>query len=580
MHKENKQISIEIIYYHIPDQYINIIRKNNINIIIDHGHYYCIITMRQLYQLIPNTHIFLKYTCEKCNKQINILGRNITRKLNNYNGHLYCQKCSMHMAFYKYSTDIPISKQQKYFYDLFINIAKLNYQVDKLFIDIAMPQLNIGIEYNGGGHDLSKRLNAMTHKQFINKEWRRRYILQNKNWKMIYIIASHDKINNYSAEEYIQIFNHAYLLLQNEDIVEIYIEDNRILTQTQIVYISDILSHNKKNIRIYTIHQAMKYLNISRKTLYQLHKNKLLLMNSTPYSFKYYIQDQLDEYISHNNKLNKNNFFLKEEAAKYVNVKPYKFDILRMTGELFPQIINQDEYYSKQQLDKCIANKIFDKYLSTTDALNYLNKALNINKQTIPYKLIPIYIINRLNFYTTNQLDKYITNKLYLNTFYTRSEAADYLHLSLATLDRLKQQNLLIPIEDGALYSKKQLDQYLINNNRNINFNDYITIHEATKLYPITYKQLWLLINNNKVSSKRINNMHYILKQDIINYLNRIEPGYITYQEAIKLFKLTKSTIEYLRSSNLVKTIRLDTNYVYCKDDIINYLYKKIIISV
>ena len=575
----NKYISNEKIYYHIPDQYINVIRNNNINIINDHGHYYCIMTMRQLYQIFNNSsRILIKYFCEQCNSLHITNCQNITRKMQKQNGHLYCPKCSMHKSLYKYSNKVPISKQQQYFYNLFNSVAKINYQVGKLFIDIAIPQLNIGIEYNGGGHDFGLKINTMTYSQFIKREWSRRYILLNNNWKIIYIVTPHDKINIYTNEEYIRIFNYAYLLLQDENIVEIYLEDNRILTYTKMAYINDILEYKEKNMQIFSINQTIKYLHISRKTLYHLYDNKILLINSTPYNFKYYTQDQLDEYISLNGKLNKNNFFLKKEAAAYVNVSPYKFDILRITKELFPQIISQDEYYSKQQLNECIMNKIFDKYLSTSEALNYLNTTLNTNKQSMPYKLIPLYTINQLNFYTKEQLDKYISKKLYLNNLYTRKQAAKYLHLSLATLDRLKQQNLLIPIENNYLYSKEQLDNYLISNDRNIDFDNYITVNDAANIYSLTKKQIWNLIYSDKIKSKFINNLHYILKQDLNMYLENIhkfDNEYISAVEIRKLFLLNAELIGSLRRNKKVRSIKQGTKYLYNKKDILVYIDRR-----
>ena len=52
--------------------------------------------------------------------------QNITRKIQNYDGNLWCQKCTLHIkrnqALYKYSS-VPTSKQQMYFYNLFKEIS-------------------------------------------------------------------------------------------------------------------------------------------------------------------------------------------------------------------------------------------------------------------------------------------------------------------------------------------------------------------------------------------------------------------------------------------------------------------------
>ena len=83
--------------------------------------------MQQLYQLFPNSKIIkIKYICIKCNKMIILECQNITRKIQNYDGNLWCQKCTLHIkrnqALYKYSS-VPTSKQQMYFYNLFKEIS-------------------------------------------------------------------------------------------------------------------------------------------------------------------------------------------------------------------------------------------------------------------------------------------------------------------------------------------------------------------------------------------------------------------------------------------------------------------------
>lgn len=101
---------------------------------------------------------------------------------------------------------------------------------------------------------------------------------------MIYIIAKQDRINLYTNDGYIQIFNYVYNLLLQENIVEIYLDDNRILTRTKLIYISDIINKKIRNMQIYAIKQAIKYLHISSKILYH---------------FRYYLKNQLDEFYNH-----------------------------------------------------------------------------------------------------------------------------------------------------------------------------------------------------------------------------------------------------------------------------------------
>ena len=298
----NEQVSLnaikdEIIYYHIPDQLIQCASNNGIMIEKRDGENYCYISMRQLFQLFPkNSRINITYTCEQCNTIHTSSCRAITKKLEKTDGHFYCAKCMKKYTVAKHTiNNIVVSSQQQYFYNLLINThkfknAQINYIFDQLSIDIAIPDKYIGIEYNGGGHDLSAKLKSNTPKQFIRKEWKRRLLLIKNNWKMIYIVAQHDKISNYTDDEYISILQYAYNLLSFNDWVEIYIEEDRILTHNQLIYIHDVLSKNIRPINIFSLKRAIKYLHISTKTFYKAK----IPVNITPYNFRYYTQEQLD----------------------------------------------------------------------------------------------------------------------------------------------------------------------------------------------------------------------------------------------------------------------------------------------
>jgi len=82
------------------------------------------------------------------------------------------------------------SKQQRY-----INIllkGKLNYPVGLCSLDIAFPEENIYIEYDGSGHDLSIKCNSISSKMFVIKQMKRYYYLKDRGWSMIRLISLKD----------------------------------------------------------------------------------------------------------------------------------------------------------------------------------------------------------------------------------------------------------------------------------------------------------------------------------------------------------------------------------------------------
>ena len=88
---------------------------------------------------------------------------------------------------------------------------------------------------------------------------------------------------------------------------------------------------------------------------------------------KYYTQNQLDKYIQKYGKLDINIYFLINEAAKYLDTTNNKILLLKQTRELYPLVINDEEYYIKEQLDLIKQNNIFDKYHNSSQACAYLN---------------------------------------------------------------------------------------------------------------------------------------------------------------------------------------------------------------
>jgi len=107
-------------------------------------------------------------------------------------------------TFYKNGTT-PTSRQQKYIHELLG--GQLNFPVSNCNLDVAYPQNNIYIEFNGSGHSLSVKLGDISQKQFNTKEIKRYLYLKSKGWKCICIESSCDYLP--SDEVIVDEFNKA-----------------------------------------------------------------------------------------------------------------------------------------------------------------------------------------------------------------------------------------------------------------------------------------------------------------------------------------------------------------------------------
>ena len=135
--------------------------------------------------------------------------------------------------------EIPISSQQYHLHKILGGI--LNYQFGKYSLDIAFPDEQIAVEYDGGGHDLSVILGYTTHNEFIHKEIKREYWLISKGWKLIKIISPHDKL--LEDNEFIKLVQLSKDYLQNtrHHWINLLIEEDKIECMVSTEKISDIL---------------------------------------------------------------------------------------------------------------------------------------------------------------------------------------------------------------------------------------------------------------------------------------------------------------------------------------------------
>jgi len=130
----------------------------------------------------------LDYICE-CGNQAKIA-------LSDFQNGKRCNKCRVeriHKTMYENGTQ-QCSTQQRYIHSLIG--GELNYPIKESSLDIAFINDKLYVEYDGGGHDLSVKLESTTQDEFDKKERNRRYALYRSGWKEIRIISKKDYLPN------------------------------------------------------------------------------------------------------------------------------------------------------------------------------------------------------------------------------------------------------------------------------------------------------------------------------------------------------------------------------------------------
>lgn len=97
-------------------------------------------------------------------------------------------------TFYKNGTTIT-SKQQLYIYNLYkstCEVVELNYPISHYNADICLPEEELVIEIDFGGHNLSVKLGVFTQEEFNQKEIIRNKIIKKEGYKIMRIISSKD----------------------------------------------------------------------------------------------------------------------------------------------------------------------------------------------------------------------------------------------------------------------------------------------------------------------------------------------------------------------------------------------------
>lgn len=82
------------------------------------------------------------------------------------------------------------STQQKYLFDLYG--GEINYPLSKFFLDIYIPNDNIDIEFNGGGHNLCVKIGSIENDEFLKNERIRSIIIRRNGIRQLTIVSPED----------------------------------------------------------------------------------------------------------------------------------------------------------------------------------------------------------------------------------------------------------------------------------------------------------------------------------------------------------------------------------------------------
>ena len=92
-------------------------------------------------------------------------------------------------TYYKNSSQ-KSSKQQRYINELYQGV--LNFPIKYYNADICLPNDNLVIEYDGGGHTLRVKTGIMSQEEFCKKEVIRNVVIKREGYKQMRIISTKD----------------------------------------------------------------------------------------------------------------------------------------------------------------------------------------------------------------------------------------------------------------------------------------------------------------------------------------------------------------------------------------------------
>ena len=119
---------------------------------------------------------------------------------------------------------VPTSSQQIYIHNLYGGI--LNYGMSGYFLDIYLPDNQVDIEVDFGGHDLRVKTGQITQEEFDMHEMIREKLIRSNGIKIIRLISPHDKMP--SDNKLIELYNFAISYFNSGHTwIYFYIEENK-----------------------------------------------------------------------------------------------------------------------------------------------------------------------------------------------------------------------------------------------------------------------------------------------------------------------------------------------------------------
>ena len=116
--------------------------------------------------------------------------------------------------------------------------GELNYPFENFVIDVAFPEKQIAVEWDGSGHDMSVRMGHITEQEFKRNENYRNTVLFKNNWKLIRFITKKDIF----PDNIIQIFNYCMSYIENGGHkIIVLIDQNKICFKDQHININEIM---------------------------------------------------------------------------------------------------------------------------------------------------------------------------------------------------------------------------------------------------------------------------------------------------------------------------------------------------
>lgn len=93
--------------------------------------------------------------------------------------------------------------------------GELNFSIGQYYVDVFLPEYNLCVEYDGGGHNLSVVMGHCSQKQFDEKEEQRNKYLVSKGYRIIHFVSNQDIIP--PKEKLLEIFNTLLITMIKEN---------------------------------------------------------------------------------------------------------------------------------------------------------------------------------------------------------------------------------------------------------------------------------------------------------------------------------------------------------------------------